>query len=536
MQLIEPLFPTLSFLELQKVEPDLRRLPYSQIVRRRMLIGHLNGVAVLIASHACTGQVLDWLQELGANNAPHHHLPPDDSSPDDPTEGDFVDDTSPAVWLVADADFEAFIQRIGSSLRALSPTQETLTENTGDEPIEVLSLAAIAEEKNPVVKLLGSTLFDASRSMASDIHIENHGTGAAIRYRLDGMLIRAFDINGREQVEQLVSRLKVLSGLDVGERRLPQDGRLRVSLDGRQFELRVSILPGIFGEDSVLRLLDRSGLGKAEDALSLEHLGLGKAVIAHIRQLSRRPHGMLLVTGPTGSGKTTTLYGALSEINDSLQKIVTIEDPVEYQLSGVLQIPVNEKTGMSFSRGLRAILRHDPDTILVGEIRDAETAQIAVQAALTGHLVFSSVHANSAVDVIGRLGNMGIDAYNLASALNAVVSQRLLRKVCLRCRQQRSVSPDERILIAQAGNIDSVTFGSGCGECRGTGYKGRIACAEVFELNDDLRDLIINRATPREILKHAATGGMIRIAEQAFDLLVAGLISVEEYSRVASLK
>ena len=399
-----------------------------------------------------------------------------------------------------------------------------------------MSLATIAEEKNPIVKLLGSTLFDASRSMASDIHIENHGSGAAIRYRLDGMLIRAFDINGREQVEQLVSRLKVLSGLDVGERRLPQDGRMRVSLDGRQFELRVSILPGIFGEDSVLRLLDRSGLGRSDEALSLEHLGLTKSVITHVRQLSRRPHGMLLVTGPTGSGKTTTLYGALSEINDSFQKIVTIEDPVEYQLTGVLQIPVNEKTGMSFSRGLRAILRHDPDTILVGEIRDPETAQIAVQAALTGHLVFSSVHANSAVDVIGRLGNMGIDAYNLASALNAVVSQRLLRKVCLRCRQQRSTTADERILTSQLAPIDSVTFGAGCGECRGTGYKGRIACAEVFELNDDLRDLIINRAAPREILKHAASGGMIRIGEQAFDLLAAGLISIEEYSRVASLK
>jgi general secretion pathway protein E len=506
---VEALFPTLGLNELQRAVPDLDRIAYSEIVKRRLLIATIDCQTVLLASSQAQMQALDWLQNLG-------------------------DEHPMRVGLCSEADFDAIVQKTGASLKAL-PTQSLENVSADEnEPIENLSLASLAEEKNPTVKLLGSTLFDASRSRASDIHIETHSGGASIKYRLDGMLVQALDISGREKVEQLISRLKVLSALDVGERRLPQDGRMRVALDAHRFELRVSILPGIFGESAVLRLLDRSGLVQGDEALSLEHLGLGKQSIQKIRELSLRPHGMLLITGPTGSGKTTTLYGAVAEINNSLQKIITVEDPVEYQLAGVLQVAVNEKTGMTFSKGLRAILRHDPDTILVGEIRDAETAQIAVQASMTGHLVFSSVHANSSVDVIGRLTHMGVDTYNLASALNGVVSQRLLRKVCLRCKQSRLITLAEKQKWPALQSIGNSAYGKGCGECRGTGYKGRIACAEVLEFDDELRECIINRVSPRLLLVKATEKGMIGIGTQALELLKQEIISLAEYERVAA--
>jgi general secretion pathway protein E len=506
---IDSIFPTISLEVLKRAKPDLQRLPYNEIVRRRIMVTQLDGQTCVVASRECGVALLDWLQNFT------------------------LDVTDSNAWLCDEVEFEIATRLLGDSLKALPSETETLVDTVDDEPIENLSLASLAEEPNPIVKLLGSTLFDASRSRASDIHIETHATGATIKYRLDGMLISALEVHSRERVEQLVSRLKVLSALDVGERRLPQDGRLRVALDGRRFELRVSILPGIFGENAVLRLLDRSGLSNSDDLLSLEHLGLGVEAIERIRFLSRKPHGMLLVTGPTGSGKTTTLYGALSEINDSFQKIITIEDPVEYQLKGILQVPVNDKTGLTFSRGLRAILRHDPDTILVGEIRDPETAQIAIQAAMTGHLVFSSVHANSAVDVIGRLSHMGVDAYNLASALNGVVSQRLVRKVCSECQQKHMVTPSQRAMFPALIAIEYYVKGEGCLQCRHTGYRGRVACAEVLELDDELREGIIERVSPRQLLNRAHQKGMVRIADQALTLIASGKISIEEYIRVA---
>jgi general secretion pathway protein E len=511
MNLSESIIPSISLADLLKAEPRLDDLAFHEAIRHRVLSLSIDGRHVLLASRQEGFAIFDWLQSFQAD----------------------IDSGVTTVMACDSDDFEAILQRIGKTQRALIADESTASNYEEEEPVENLSLANLARETSPIAKLLGSMLFDASRSKASDIHIQGNSAGAIIRYRLDGMLVNAFDVIGRQKVEQLISRLKVLSGLDVAERRVPQDGRMRVSLDGQKFELRVSIMPSIFGEDAVLRLLDRSGLTDSDTPLNLEHLGLGQQAIDKIRQLGRRPHGMLLVTGPTGSGKTTTLYGVLNEINDSVQKIITIEDPVEYQLTGVLQVPVNEKTGLTFGKGLRAVLRHDPDVILVGEIRDAETAQIAIQAAMTGHLVFSTVHANSAIDVVGRLTHMGIDHYNLASALNGVVAQRLLRKVCARCFQSRRPTDEEISKFPELAPIEQLKFGVGCGECRGTGHKGRIACAEVLEVDDDLRDGIIQRASPRTLAAVAQATGMQRISTQALELLAVGKISLEEYARVA---
>jgi general secretion pathway protein E len=511
MNLNETIIPTIALADLNRAEPRLNDLAFHEVLRHRVISLTIDDRHILLASRQDGIAVLDWLQVFQSD----------------------IDSGRTTVMACDDSDFEALVQRIGKTQRALNSEDVESSSFDEEEPVENLSLANLARETSPIAKLLGSMLFDASRSKASDIHIQGNVAGAIVRYRLDGMLINALDVVGRQKVEQLISRLKVLSGLDVAERRIPQDGRMRVSLEGQKFELRVSIMPSIFGEDAVLRLLDRSGLTDADTPLNLEHLGLGQQAIDKIRQLGRRPHGMLLVTGPTGSGKTTTLYGVLNEINDSVQKIITIEDPVEYQLTGVLQVPVNEKTGLTFGKGLRAVLRHDPDVILVGEIRDSETAQIAIQAAMTGHLVFSTVHANSAIDVVGRLTHMGIDHYNLASALNGVVAQRLLRKVCARCRQTRSVTPEEKAKFAELRTVEALSFGLGCGECRGTGHRGRIACAEVLEVDDDLRDGIIQRVSPRKLAMVAQSTGMQRISSQALHLLAAGTISLEEFSRVA---
>ena len=511
MNLSEAIIPTIALADLLRAEARLDDLPFHEVLRHRVLSVDVDGRHILLASRQDGIAVFDWLQSFQAD----------------------IDDGITTVMACDASDFEALVQRIGKTQRALDTDDDATSNYDEEEPVENLSLANLARETSPIAKLLGSMLFDASRSKASDIHIQGNAAGAIIRYRLDGMLVNALDVVGRQKVEQLISRLKVLSGLDVAERRIPQDGRMRVSLDGQKFELRVSIMPSIFGEDAVLRLLDRSGLTDSETPLSLEHLGLGVQAIEKIRSLGRRPHGMLLVTGPTGSGKTTTLYGVLNEINDSVQKIITIEDPVEYQLTGVLQVPVNEKTGLTFGKGLRAVLRHDPDVILVGEIRDAETAQIAIQAAMTGHLVFSTVHANSAIDVVGRLTHMGIDHYSLTSALNGVVAQRLLRKVCSRCKQSRSATKEELGKYPELKAIEALTYGVGCGECRGTGHKGRIACAEVLEVDDEVRDAIIQRVSPRRLAEVAKATGMQRISTQAFELLSQGIISFEEYGRVA---
>ena len=386
-----------------------------------------------------------------------------------------------------------------------------------------------------VVKLVHSTLYDALKSGVSDIHVESNLNGLVIKYRLDGTLTQVGAIDGRELAEQVLSRLKVMSELDIAERRVPQDGRFRVKALGREIDFRVSIMPSIHGEDAVVRVLDKQSLADQVSGLRLDVLGFDPAILSTFRRMARDPYGLLLVTGPTGSGKTTTLYAAISEINHGHDKIITIEDPVEYQLPGVLQIPVNDKKGLTFARGLRSILRHDPDRIMVGEIRDPETAQIAIQAALTGHLVLSTVHANNVFDVIGRFTHMDVDPYSFVSALTGVLAQRLVRVNCVHCSEPVTVG--EQAL--QEALIDPVRIegrvlkaGRGCGKCRGTGFKGRKAVGELLMLDDALRELIVARAPVRQIKEAARRNGTRFLRDAAVDLFLDGFTTLEEVNRV----
>lgn len=371
---------------------------------------------------------------------------------------------------------------------------------------------------------------------ASDVHFECDRRGLTVKHRLDGVM-RAFERHeGVVAAEEAISRIKVLAQLDITERRLPQDGRFRFTFDAQAaVDLRVSIMPSVFGEDAVLRLLDKSTLRSASQDVSLDSLGFDTQGATRLRELARMPHGMLLVTGPTGSGKTTTVYASLSEINTGLEKIITIEDPVEYELPGVLQIPVNEKKGLSFARGLRSILRHDPDRILVGEIRDAETAAIAVQSALTGHLVFTTVHANSLFDVIGRFRHFELDMFGFVSSLNGVVVQRLVRRLCPSCRSQRPATPDERKRLEARGiQTDTLPSATGCMHCHDTGYRGRFVLAEVHALDDRLRDRILAGADVSELkgLAFDAPRGVQPLALQALHRVQASDTTLEEVARV----
>jgi general secretion pathway protein E len=423
-----------------------------------------------------------------------------------------------------------------------------------DTTVHELSLEAINRQSSALIRLLDATLFDALKAQASDLHLESTATGMAIRHRLDGVMHDVGQVNARETAEQLISRLKVMAELDIGERRLPQDGRfkLRVKLGNerpnerppelseaamREVDFRVSIMPSSHGEDAVLRILDRTHLAEGDAALSLEGLGFEADDAGQIRRLAAKPYGMLLVTGPTGSGKTTTLYAVLQEINHGTDKIITIEDPVEYQLAGVVQIPVNEKKGLTFARGLRSILRHDPDRVMVGEIRDAETAQIASQAALTGHLVLSTIHANNVFDVVGRFMHMGVDLYNMVSALNGVVAQRLMRRLCTHCAQpwqpepldlKQAMVPLDAPVLAHARWHRAV----GCVQCRGTGYAGRKAIAEVLLMDDTLRDLIVSRASLVKIKTHARASGTRLLRESGLACALRGESSLDELNRV----
>lgn len=401
---------------------------------------------------------------------------------------------------------------------------------------EVLSLEAIAEDSSPVVKLVSSILYDALKQRASDIHLKSTPSGMTVKFRLDGVLVGVSDVSGVDVAQRLISRIKVMSSLDIAERRIPQDGRFRVRTPLGQVDFRVSIMPSIHGEDAVLRLLDRSTLtGSHESMLRLTDLALGEEALATLRRLVAQPYGMILVTGPTGSGKTTTLYAAIQEINHGQENIITIEDPVEYQLPGVLQIPVNEKKGLSFARGLRSILRHDPDKIMVGEIRDEETAQISVQAALTGHLVLTTVHANNVFDVVGRLLHMGVDAYSLASALVGVWAQRLLRLNCPQCA--RSYRPDaDTIAISGLSDADiegrALRAGVGCQHCRGTGYKGRRVVAEYLTMNDTLRELVASKAPVTAMRAEARKAAARSLRSEALELFFNGQTTLAEVNRV----
>jgi len=499
--------------------PDLRRaapafdlLPLAECAQRGCaLVRGADGRLVLVIDDPFSGELQAWAEErIGQSFG----------------------------WALAHrGDLAAFLAAHEASLRALDDVEDAAVAGPAESGrVEDLSLKSIGEETSEVVRLVRSTLRDALLLGASDIHLETLPAGLAIKFRLDGILTQAKLVQDPAQAEQAIARVKVLAELDITERRVPQDGRFKALERGRAVDFRVSVMPSIHGEDAVLRVLDKQSLyEQTKQSLSLDSLGFEADDVKRLRRLSREPYGMLLVTGPTGSGKTTTLYAAISEINTGQDKIVTIEDPVEYQLAGVLQIPVNEKKGLTFARGLRSILRHDPDKIMVGEIRDPETANIAVQSALTGHLVFTSVHANNVFDVIGRFMHMNVDLYGFVSALNAILAQRLVRMVCPHCAE--GFSPD-RELLAESGleqvEIAGWNFkiGKGCRECRGAGYKGRKAIAELMILNDELRELITARAPVRKIKEAAARAGTRFLREAAFEAVRRGETTLQEINRV----
>jgi type IV pilus assembly protein PilB len=400
---------------------------------------------------------------------------------------------------------------------------------------EVLSIEKLTADTSPIIRLIDSTLFDALTKRASDIHIETNLEGVIIKYRVDGVLFRATEPLDLRFQSPIISRIKVMSELDISERRIPQDGRFKVRMGGKSIDFRVSIMPSSFGEDAVIRVLDKESIASDLKGLTLEVLGFTEREQVRFRRMIREPYGMVLVTGPTGSGKTTTLYAALSEINNEEEKIITIEDPVEYQVKGVVQIPVNEKKGLTFARGLRSILRHDPDKIMVGEIRDPETAQIAVQSALTGHLVFTTVHANNVFDVLGRFLHMGIDPYNFVSCLNCVAAQRLVRKICPHCKQEvrhdRETLEESGLSYEKYKDFHFFT-GTGCKECHGMGYLGRSAIVELLDLNDEIRELIVNKSPISRLKAAARQAGTVFLRDAALEKVFNGITSLREINRV----
>jgi general secretion pathway protein E len=440
-------------------------------------------------------------------------------------------------WAVAAGhELANFIARRAEALRAIDAVlSQAEAEGSTSKGPDNLSYVSISEDASPIVRLVHSTVYDALRAGASDIHLESTANGLTVRYRIDGVLVNIASVSGMAVAEQVISRIKVMSELDIAERRVPQDGRFSIALDRRPIDFRVSVIPSIFGEDAVLRALDKQALTEKLHGLRLDVLGFDMRVVTQLRRLSSLPYGMLLVTGPTGSGKTTTLYAAISETQTGSDKIVTIEDPVEYQLQGVLQIPVNEKKGLTFARGLRSILRHDPDKIMVGEIRDSETAQIAIQSALTGHLVFTTVHANNVFDVVSRFTHMGVDTYSFVSALSGVLAQRLIRVVCEQCAERhvptRQLLEESQLSVA-ASAAYNFTIGRGCQHCRGSGYRGRKAIGELLVLNDELREAIINRAPVRQLKELSQKGGVRLIRSVALDLVRRGETTLEEVNRV----
>ncbi len=496
--------------DMDHLRPAFELLSYGHALRRECLLFHADsGATVLVVADPFNLDLRDWAGELVQ---------------------DRLD-----VRLADRGDIAAYLARHEETLRAMDGIVSLARAAQRDDGAEDITIKSISEDSSPIVRLVNSTLYDALKAGASDIHLESSPAGIFVKYRIDGVLASVGGTQGTDSAEQVISRVKVMAELDIAERRVPQDGRFKVSAGGREIDVRVSVMPSIHGEDAVLRILDRQRLSDEVAGLRLEVLGFDAATLAALRRLSAEPHGMLLVTGPTGSGKTTTLYAAISEINHGHDKIITIEDPVEYQLPGVLQIPVNEKKGLTFARGLRSILRHDPDKIMVGEIRDGETAQIAVQAALTGHLVLTTVHANNVFDVLGRFTHMGLDPYSLVAALNGIVAQRLVRVSCQACMQDDL--PDAQLLAASG--IDGpgdfrFRAGRGCAQCRGTGFRGRKAVAEVLLLDDELRELIVTREPVRRIKEAARAKGTRLMREVGLDLVRNGETSLQELNRVVS--
>jgi type IV pilus assembly protein PilB len=437
------------------------------------------------------------------------------------------------------------LKRTEQSQRVLDQATEAFTltvveeDEETDSNISADSLTQQDSAVSPVVRLVDTVIFTALERRASDIHIEARDIEVAVKYRIDGVLVHAMAPISKDWLSTIISRIKVMSELDIAERRVPQDGRFRVRYKGRFVDFRVSIMPSIHGEDAVLRVLDKETLSEKFQNLSLEVVGFSGSEMHKFRRYIREPYGMVLVTGPTGSGKTTTLYAAINEIKTDEDKIITIEDPVEYQVRGITQIPVNEKKGLTFARGLRSILRHDPDKIMVGEIRDNETAQIAIQSALTGHLVFTTVHANNVTDVIGRFINMGVEPYNFVSALNCILAQRLVRVVCVHCKKTVRYSPEvlraSGLDPAEWGNVQFVE-GAGCLECSGTGFRGRSAISELLDLSDHIREMIISRRPTSEIKRAAGEEGMTFLRDSALAKVREGITTLKEINKVTFIE
>ena len=436
------------------------------------------------------------------------------------------------------------LKKTEQSKRVLEEASEGFTldvireDESGEETISIDKLTA-AGDISPIIRLVDTTIFTALQRRASDIHIETGDDSVAIKFRIDGVLTQAMPPIGKEHHSTIISRIKVMSELDISERRVPQDGRFRVKYNARAIDFRVSIMPSIHGEDAVLRVLDKESMSEKFRTLTLDVVGFGEEDLRKFRRYIAEPYGMVLVTGPTGSGKTTTLYAAVNEIKTDEDKIITIEDPVEYQIRGITQIPVNEKKGLTFARGLRSILRHDPDKIMVGEIRDTETAQIAINSALTGHLVFTTVHANNVVDVIGRFLNMGVEPYNFVSALNCILAQRLVRMICDSCRTAVHYAPE----VLEASGLDPQQWGpvplyegQGCIECAGTGYRGRTAIHELLELSDRIREMILAKRPTSEIRRAAREDGMRFLRESALDRVRAGITTLKEINKVTFIE
>jgi type IV pilus assembly protein PilB len=436
------------------------------------------------------------------------------------------------------------LKKTEQSQRVLDEASEGMTfdvlsnDENLDESISIEKLAG-DEDISPIIRLVDTTIFTALERRASDVHIETYDDSLLVKYRIDGVLQPAMAPIAREHHQTILSRIKIMSELDIAERRVPQDGRFRVRYKGRLIDFRVSIMPTVHGENAVLRVLDKESMSEKFRNLTLEVVGFEENDLRRFRRYIREPYGMVLVTGPTGSGKTTTLYAALNEIKSDEEKIITIEDPVEYQIRGITQIPVNEKKGLTFARGLRSILRHDPDKILVGEIRDAETAQIAINSALTGHLVFTTVHANNVVDVLGRFLNMGVEAYNFVSALNCILAQRLVRTICDHCAYTTR-HPEDLLVLSGLDPAEWRHFefreGAGCIECGGTGFRGRTAIHELLDLTDPIRELILDKKPGSEVRKLAQKEGMSFLRESAIDRVTRGFTTLKEINKVTFIE
>jgi type II secretory ATPase GspE/PulE/Tfp pilus assembly ATPase PilB-like protein len=463
----------------------------------------------------------------------------------DPTDLPMIDEVSVVlkmpikVTVGAPSAIQSILKKSESSQRVLDSASEglqlqVLKEDKGGDD-ESITVERLTSDISPIIRLVDSTIYTAIQRRASDIHIETAEDAVMIKYRIDGVLQPAMQPIAKQHHSAIISRIKVMAELDIAEKRVPQDGRFKVRLPGKTIDFRVSIMPSVHGEDAVIRILDKESISEQFTELKLDILGFPEQELRRFRKYIREPYGMVLVTGPTGSGKTTTLYAALAEIKTVEDKIVTIEDPVEYQLKGITQIPINEKKGLTFARGLRSILRHDPDKIMVGEIRDPETAQIAIQSALTGHLVFTTVHANNVVDVLGRFLNMGVEPYQFVSALNCVMAQRLVRLTCSHCRRPVRVEPkllEESGLNPSLAQTHQFYEGAGCMECGGSGFKGRTAICELLDLSDRIREMILARRPASEVKKAAHEEGMRFLRESAIEKVLRGMTTLKEINKV----